>query len=109
MGHHSVVSGQLKSTGILRVDGLSTGPPDLGCHIQDLRLFNNWLTNEIPTSIWKIPSLEIFLVYNNNLLTIDSLESYLKVLGSTIVWCSWILQIISLVVKSCKVFALVND
>ena len=31
-GHNSVVSGHLKSTGILRVDGLSTGPSDLGCH-----------------------------------------------------------------------------
>ena len=28
-----MVSGHLKSTGILRVDGLSTGPPDLGRHI----------------------------------------------------------------------------
>ena len=27
-----MVSGQLKSTGIPRVDGLSTGPSDLGCH-----------------------------------------------------------------------------
>ena len=33
MGHNSVVSGHPKSTGILRVDGLSTGPPDLGRHI----------------------------------------------------------------------------
>ena len=32
MGHNSVVSGQPKSTGIPRVDALSTGPPDLGCH-----------------------------------------------------------------------------
>ena len=32
MGHNSVVSGQPKSPGILRVDGLSTGPLDLGCH-----------------------------------------------------------------------------
>ena len=32
MGHNSVVSGYPKSTGIPRVDGLSTGPPDLGCH-----------------------------------------------------------------------------
>ena len=30
---NSVVSGHLKSTGIPRVDGLSTGPPDLGCHM----------------------------------------------------------------------------
>ena len=27
-----MVSGHPKSTGIPRVDGLSTGPPDLGCH-----------------------------------------------------------------------------
>ena len=32
MGHNSVVSGHLKSTGISRVNELSTGPPDLGCH-----------------------------------------------------------------------------
>ena len=32
MGHNSVVSSHLKSTGIPRVHGLSTGPPDLGRH-----------------------------------------------------------------------------
>ena len=32
MGHNSVVSGHQKSIGIPRVDVLSTGPPDLGCH-----------------------------------------------------------------------------
>ena len=32
MGHNSVVSGHQKSTGILWVDGLSTGPPDLRRH-----------------------------------------------------------------------------
>ena len=32
MGHNSVVSDHLKSTGIPRVDGLSTGPPDLRRH-----------------------------------------------------------------------------
>ena len=32
MGHNSVVSGHPKSTGIPRVDGLSTRPPDLGRH-----------------------------------------------------------------------------
>ena len=32
MGHNNVVSGHLKSIGILRVDGLSTGPLDLGRH-----------------------------------------------------------------------------
>ena len=32
MEHNSVVSGHPKSTGILRVDGLLTGPSDLGCH-----------------------------------------------------------------------------
>ena len=36
MGHNSVVSGHPKSIGIPRVDGLSTGPPDLGCHIDPL-------------------------------------------------------------------------
>ena len=30
MGHNSVISGHPKSTGILRVDGLSTRPSDLG-------------------------------------------------------------------------------
>ena len=33
MGHNSVVSGHPKSTGISRVNGLSMGPLDLGCHI----------------------------------------------------------------------------
>ena len=33
MGHNSVVQGHPKSTVISRVDGLSMGPPDLGCHI----------------------------------------------------------------------------
>ena len=39
MGHNSVVSGHPKSTVIPRVDGLSTGPPDLGCHslVSELR------------------------------------------------------------------------
>ena len=39
MGHNNVVSGHLKSTGIPWVDGLSTGPPDLGCHslVSELR------------------------------------------------------------------------
>ena len=32
MGHNSVVSGYPKSIGIPRVNGLSTGPPDLGFH-----------------------------------------------------------------------------
>ena len=32
MGHNHVVSDNPKSTGIPQVDGLSTGPPDLGCH-----------------------------------------------------------------------------
>ena len=32
MGHNSVVAGHPKSTEIQWVDGLSTGPPDLGCH-----------------------------------------------------------------------------
>ena len=42
MGHNSVVSGQPKSTGILKVDRMSTGPPDLGCHsfISELRYTN---------------------------------------------------------------------
>ena len=42
MGHNSVVSGHLKSTGILRIDGLSTGPPGLGRHIlvSELRYTN---------------------------------------------------------------------
>ena len=32
-GTHSMVSGHPKSTGIQRVDGLSMGPSDLGCHM----------------------------------------------------------------------------
>ena len=39
MGHNSVVLGHMKSTGIQQVDGLSMGPPDLGCHslVSELR------------------------------------------------------------------------
>ena len=39
MGHNSVVSSHLKSIGILRVDGLLKGPPDLGRHnlVSELR------------------------------------------------------------------------
>ena len=39
MGYNHVVSGNLKSIGIPQVDGLSTGPPDLGCHsmVSELR------------------------------------------------------------------------
>ena len=33
MRYNNVVSGHPKSTGISRVDGLSTGPLDLGRHI----------------------------------------------------------------------------
>ena len=32
MGHNSIISNHPKSTGIPQVDGLSTGPPDLGRH-----------------------------------------------------------------------------
>ena len=32
MGHNNVVSSHPKSKGIPQVDGLATGPPDLGCH-----------------------------------------------------------------------------
>ena len=32
MGHNNVVSGHPKSIGIIQVDGLSTGPLDLGRH-----------------------------------------------------------------------------
>ena len=40
MGHNNVVSGYPKSIGIPCVDGLSTGPPDLGCHslVSELKL-----------------------------------------------------------------------
>ena len=40
MGHNSVVSSHPKSIGIPRVDGLSTGPLDLGRHslVSELRL-----------------------------------------------------------------------
>ena len=39
MGHNHVVSGNPKSIRIPEVDGLSTGPPDLGCHsmVSELR------------------------------------------------------------------------
>ena len=39
MGHNNVVLGHPKSTGILWIDGLSKGPPNLGCHnlVSELR------------------------------------------------------------------------
>ena len=42
MGYNSVVSGHQKPTGIQWVDGLSTGPPNLGCHslVSELRYTN---------------------------------------------------------------------
>ena len=42
MGHNSVVSGHPKFTGISRVDEMSTGPLDLGCHsmVSELRYTN---------------------------------------------------------------------
>ena len=42
MGHNSVISSHHKSTGIPRVDGLSTGPPDLGCHKLNLIRLLYW-------------------------------------------------------------------
>ena len=39
MGHNNVVLGHPKSTRIPRVDELSTGLPDLGCHNLSLSLF----------------------------------------------------------------------
>ena len=39
MGHNNVVLSHPKSNGILRVDGLSTGPPNLGCHISFFSVF----------------------------------------------------------------------
>ena len=48
MGHNSVVSDHPKSIGISRVDGLSTGPPDLGCHIKDCPIaLNKSILSEI--------------------------------------------------------------
>ena len=37
MGQNSVISGHPKFTRISRVDGLSTGPPNLGCHTMFLK------------------------------------------------------------------------
>ena len=39
MGHNSVVLGDPKSTRIPRVDGSSTGPPDLGRHKNIVKKF----------------------------------------------------------------------
>ena len=38
MGHNNVVSGHSKSIRISRVDGLSTGSSNLGCHTLVLEL-----------------------------------------------------------------------
>ena len=40
MGHNSMVSSHPKSTGIPWVDGLSTGPPDLGCHMDCVEVWS---------------------------------------------------------------------
>ena len=45
MGHNSVVSGYPKSTGIPRVDGLSTGPPGCGAS-------HKIHTNVVPLPLW---------------------------------------------------------
>ena len=47
MGHNCVVSDHPKSIGIPLVDGLSTGPPDLGRHIPFLCRFQ--LLNLLPS------------------------------------------------------------
>ena len=36
MGHNNAVSGHPKSIRISQVDGLSTGPPYLGCHSKSI-------------------------------------------------------------------------
>ena len=41
MGHNNVVLGYPKSTGIMWVDGLSTGPLDLGRHNNTAILLNH--------------------------------------------------------------------
>ena len=46
MGHKSVVSGHQKSTGIPRVNGLSTGPPNLWCHNHNI--YNSFVIQTIP-------------------------------------------------------------
>ena len=67
MGRNSVVSGHPKATEILRVDGFSTGPPNLGCHNcfvlflllfcwDSLFFFNNCLQN---TKLMNIPHFGI--------------------------------------------------
>ena len=43
MGHNSVVSGHPKSTGILRIDGLSMGPLDLERHNANLKYISEEL------------------------------------------------------------------
>ena len=38
MGHNNVVLGNSKYKGILRIDELSTGPPNLGCHSSEAQI-----------------------------------------------------------------------
>ena len=47
MGHDSVVSGHLKSTGIPWVDKLSTKPPDVGCHSVTLTNKRCYISNKL--------------------------------------------------------------
>ena len=51
MGHNSMVSGHPKSTGIPRVDGLSTGPMDLRCHRVEVGTRHDGLCNPLATDI----------------------------------------------------------
>ena len=51
MGHNSVVSGHPKCTGILWVDGLSTGPPGFGASQLGIRAqVNNYLGSQVGVS-----------------------------------------------------------
>ena len=48
MGHNHVVSSNSKSTGIPQVDGLSMGPPDLGCYSYNRLRYSELIDNILP-------------------------------------------------------------
>ena len=48
MGHNHLVSGDSKSIGISQVDGLSTGPRDLGCYSYNPMRYSEPTDNILP-------------------------------------------------------------
>ena len=63
MGHNSVVSGYSKSIGILRVNGLSTGPPEIGESQSRLRILRRTPPLGIRANFSLLTSLSPFFFF----------------------------------------------